>query len=100
MPGDLQTSPNEPTQQLSHESTSRTLTPPSQFTLTTPRCQAQSLPKLADVATGVQLPVLADALEEAGCQDQDILGHCRSRGDHVRGCGVVDLVLGKSWPPW
>jgi hypothetical protein len=42
------------------------------------------------------LPVLADALEEAGCQDQDILGHCRSGGEHVRGCWVVDLCLGKS----
>jgi hypothetical protein len=42
------------------------------------------------------LPVLADALEEAGCTNQDILGHCRSGGVHVRGCWVVDLVLGKS----
>jgi hypothetical protein len=41
------------------------------------------------------LPILADALEEAGCQDQDILGYCRSGGEHVRGCWVVDLVLGK-----
>jgi hypothetical protein len=43
-----------------------------------------------------RLAVLADALEEAGCQDQDILGHCRSGGEHVRGCWVVDLLLGKS----
>jgi hypothetical protein len=43
-----------------------------------------------------RLPILADALEEAGCQDQDILGHCRSGGEHVRGCWVVDLLLGKS----
>jgi hypothetical protein len=41
------------------------------------------------------LPVLADALEESGCTDSDILGHCRSGGEHVRGCWVVDLVLGK-----
>jgi len=41
------------------------------------------------------MPVLADALEEAGCQDQDILRHCRSGGEHVRGCWVVDLLLGK-----
>jgi hypothetical protein len=41
------------------------------------------------------IAVLADALEEAGCQDQDILGHCRSGGEHVRGCWVVDLLLGK-----
>jgi hypothetical protein len=42
------------------------------------------------------LPILADALEEAGCTDADILGHCRAGGEHVRGCWVVDLVLGKS----
>ncbi len=40
--------------------------------------------------------VLADALEDAGCQDADILGHCRGPGPHVRGCWVVDLLLGKS----
>jgi hypothetical protein len=40
--------------------------------------------------------VLADALEEAGCTDSVILGHCRGPGDHVRGCWVVDLVLGKT----
>jgi hypothetical protein len=41
------------------------------------------------------MPILADALEEAGCSDQDILGHCRSGDEHVRGCWVVDLVLSK-----
>jgi hypothetical protein len=41
------------------------------------------------------LPILADALEEAGCTDAEILGHCRGPGEHVRGCWVVDLVLGK-----
>jgi hypothetical protein len=39
---------------------------------------------------------LADALEEAGCHDADILGHCRQPGEHVRGCWVIDLILGKS----
>jgi hypothetical protein len=43
-----------------------------------------------------RLAVLADALEEAGCQDKDILAHCRSGGEHVRGCWVVDALLGKS----
>jgi hypothetical protein len=43
-----------------------------------------------------RLAVLADALEEAGCEDEQILGHLRSGGDHVRGCWAVDLVLGKS----
>ena len=41
------------------------------------------------------MPVLADALEEAGCTNQDILGHCRTGVEHVRGCWIVDLVLGK-----
>ena len=42
------------------------------------------------------MPILADALEEAGCEDADILAHCREPGVHVRGCWVVDLVLGKA----
>jgi hypothetical protein len=42
-----------------------------------------------------RLPILADALEEAGCDHAEILGHCRGPGDHVRGCWVVDLALGK-----
>ena len=42
------------------------------------------------------LPILADALEEAGCDSADILAHCRGPGPHVRGCWVVDLLLEKS----
>ncbi len=42
------------------------------------------------------MPVLADALDDAGCADPDILAHCRGPGPHVRGCWVVDLVLGTS----
>jgi hypothetical protein len=42
-----------------------------------------------------RLGVLADALEEAGCDNADILGHLRGGGDHVRGCWVIDQVLGK-----
>jgi hypothetical protein len=42
-----------------------------------------------------RLPVLADALEEAACTDADVLRHCRQPGDHVRGCWVVDSLLGK-----
>jgi hypothetical protein len=41
------------------------------------------------------LPILADALEEAGCTELAILDHCRSGGEHVRGCWVLDLLLGK-----
>jgi hypothetical protein len=43
-----------------------------------------------------RLPILADALEDAGCEDADILRHSREPGEHVRGCWVVDLLLGKS----
>src|SRR5581483_9370855 len=43
-----------------------------------------------------RMPILADALEEAGCTNADILNHCRQPGEHVRGCWVVDLLLGKS----
>jgi hypothetical protein len=42
-----------------------------------------------------RLAVLADALEEAGCDQADLLGHLRRPGPHVRGCWVVDLLLGK-----
>ena len=41
------------------------------------------------------MPILADALQDAGCDNADILDHCRGPGPHVRGCWVVDLVLGK-----
>jgi hypothetical protein len=42
------------------------------------------------------MPILADALQDAGCDNDEILDHCRQPGEHVRGCWVVDLVLGKT----
>jgi hypothetical protein len=42
------------------------------------------------------LPMLADALVDAGCDNPELLEHCRAGGEHVRGCWVVDLLLGKS----
>jgi len=42
-----------------------------------------------------RLPILADALEDGGCTNADILSHCRGAGPHVLGCWVVDLLLGK-----
>ena len=54
------------------------------------------------IATGIyadrafdRMPILADALEEAGCTNADVLLHCRGAEPHVRGCWVVDLLLGK-----
>jgi hypothetical protein len=43
-----------------------------------------------------QMPVLADALVDAGCDNEEIIAHCLSKGPHVRGCWVVDLLLGKT----
>jgi hypothetical protein len=43
-----------------------------------------------------RLPVLADALEEAGCSEADVLGHLREPGPHTRGCYALDALLGKS----
>jgi hypothetical protein len=42
-----------------------------------------------------RLPILADALEEAGCADEVLLGHCRSGDEHVPGCWLVDAILGQ-----
>lgn len=41
------------------------------------------------------MPILADALQDAGCENAAVLDHCRD-ANHVRGCWVVDLVLGKT----
>ena len=61
------------------------------------------VPTVVSLAEGIyadraydRLPVLADALRDAGCEDPDVVSHCRGPGSHVRGCWVVDLVLGKS----
>ena len=42
-----------------------------------------------------RLAVLSDALEDAGCTDAAVLGHLRGPGPHVRGCHVLDLLLGR-----
>ncbi|HZY87038.1 MAG TPA: hypothetical protein VFE78_19540 [Gemmataceae bacterium] len=59
-----------------------------------------TIPKLAqaiyDERAFERLPVLADALEEAGCTGPDLLGHCRQPAEHARGCWAVDFLLGKS----
>jgi hypothetical protein len=59
-------------------------------------------PTVAGLAGGIyderafdRLPILGDALQDAGCADAALLAHCRAEGPHARGCWVVDLVLGK-----
>jgi len=54
------------------------------------------------LATGIysekafdRMPILADALQDAGCDNDEILQHCRGPGPHVRGCFLIDLLLGK-----
>jgi hypothetical protein len=59
----------------------------------------RTIPRIAqaiyDANAFDRLPILADALEDAGCDNADIFAHCRGEGPHVRGCWVVDLLLGK-----
>jgi hypothetical protein len=58
-----------------------------------------TIPKLAqavyDERAFDRLPILADALEEAGCTDAELLGHLRGPGPHFRGCWALDVVLGR-----
>ena len=41
------------------------------------------------------MPILADALQDAGCENDDVLSHCRQQGAHCRGCWALDLILEK-----
>jgi hypothetical protein len=59
-------------------------------------------PPVVQLARGIyderafdRLPVLADALQDAGCANDDVLAHCRGPGPHVRGCWVVDVVTSR-----
>lgn len=59
-------------------------------------------PALLEMAQGIYdqrsfrlLPVLADALEEAGCPDGELVAHLRRPAEHVRGCWALDIILGK-----
>jgi hypothetical protein len=51
---------------------------------------------IAEEGTFAHLPVLADALEEAGCTDERLLGHLRGQAEHWPGCWAVELL---AWPP-
>ena len=46
-----------------------------------------------DGRTFARMPILGDALSDAGCADEEVLSHCREPGEHVRGCWLLDLVL-------
>jgi hypothetical protein len=55
------------------------------------------------LATGIyeerafdRMPILADALQDAGCESEEVLNHCRGQNEHWKGCWVADLLLGKS----
>jgi hypothetical protein len=72
----------------------------------TASCLTPSVVSLAEAASAARdlpsghldtarLAVLSDALEDAGCDNTELLGHLRSPGPHVRGCWALDLVLGK-----
>jgi hypothetical protein len=75
--------------------------------LGTPQCpvsldRAWLTPAVVAVASTIareqrysDLPILADALEDAGCTDPIILEHCRAGVEHPGGCWVLDLMLGK-----
>ncbi len=76
---------------------------PHRRRLTDPSRIAQAevmVPGLAHMAYEGQrfqdLPILADALEESGCPDQDILSHLRGSNPHVHGCWALDALIGKS----
>jgi hypothetical protein len=60
------------------------------------------IPSVLTFANGIyfekafdRMPILAAALQDAGCDNDDILNHCRQPGEHVRGCWVIDLLLSK-----
>src|SRR5262249_9028954 len=59
------------------------------------RCVERIARRIYDERNFAELPILADALLDAGCDDEDILAHCRGAGPHVPGCWVVDLLAGK-----
>jgi hypothetical protein len=57
---------------------------------------------VAKIAQGIyeerafdRMPILHDALLDAGCTDEALLTHCRRAGPHFRGCWVIDQILGK-----
>jgi hypothetical protein len=64
------------------------------------RWDGGTVPRLArriyDERRWGDMPLLGDALLDAGCDDEALMQHCRSEGPHVRGCWAIDAILGKS----
>ena len=64
------------------------------------RWRSQNLTDLANTMYQTEdsraMPILGDALMDAGCDNEEVVSHCRSNGLHVRGCWVLDLILEKS----
>ena len=59
------------------------------------RCVVKLATSIYQEAAFDSFPILGDALEEAGVTDQEVLGHCRQGGAHVRGCWLVDLLMSR-----
>jgi hypothetical protein len=51
--------------------------------------------RMYDARDFSEIPVLADMLQDAGCDDEQVLDHCRQGGEHARGCFAIDSVLGR-----
>jgi anti-anti-sigma factor len=56
--------------------------------------------RIRDGAEYTTMPILADALQDAGCESAAVLDHLRGPGPHVRECWVLDLILGPVPPMW
>jgi hypothetical protein len=56
-------------------------------------CVAKIAQSIREEDRFADLPILADALEDAGCVNQDILNHCRNAGNQPHRCWVLDLIL-------
>jgi hypothetical protein len=72
---------------------------PVRFAVPHPRWLTEPVVALAQGISAEEafdrMPILADALEEAACDDTDILNHCRGEGPHHRGCWVLELLMWK-----
>jgi hypothetical protein len=97
--GGAHTPPGQTASQAATEALERALLDVAPPVLSAPPALPSWLRGMAEACyagAGVPLPVLADALEEAGAAPRAVLDHCRCGGPHVRGCWAVDWLLGKS----